>query len=91
MIRFCGGRNLRRWNLHAWREILADICAYGASINDPVRIPIRAMAYSLLAFATARFATEGYLLAIGDLIIHVLTNSFVYIPGHGEGSSVHHM
>ena len=88
-IRCDGGRSLRSWNLHAGWEILADIGANGASINDPVGKPIRTVAYSLLAFAAARLATEAYLLAIGDHIVHVLTSSFAYIPRHREGSTTH--
>src|SRR5690242_12347427 len=83
------GMSLRSWNLHAGREILANICAYSAPINDLVGIPIRTMAYSLLAFAALRLATVAYLLAIGDLIVHILTGSFVYILRHRAGSSLH--
>ena len=47
------------------------------------------MAYTLLAFATARLSTEVDLLAIGDLIVHLFTGSFVYVPGHRTGSNLH--
>jgi hypothetical protein len=38
------------------------------------------MTCSLLAFATARLPTEVNLLTIGDLIVHLLTGSFAYVP-----------
>ncbi len=63
-------------------EDFADISANGAPINDLVGVPVGTMTYSLLAFATARLSTEVDLLAIGDLIVHLLTVSFEYVPKH---------
>src|SRR6266852_4029623 len=46
------------------RKFLADVGRNSAPINNPVGVPVRAMAYSLLAFVTARFSAEVDLLVI---------------------------
>jgi len=60
-------------------------------MNNLVGVPVGTVTYSLLAFTTVRLPTEVDLLAIGDLIVHLLTGSFVYVPRHPEGSIMYYM
>src|SRR5947209_5512508 len=64
---------------YARGKFSANISAHRApGIGEVIRIPVGTMTYTFAALATARLPAEVYLLAIGNLIVHLLTVSFPY-------------
>ena len=65
---------------YARGKFSANISAHRApGIGEVIRIPVGSRTYTFAALATARLPAEVYLLAIGNLIVHLLTVSFPYV------------